>query len=407
MSKREPRTSKGIRAKDLLIEKAEELFYQKGYFQTSIPAIVKEARLSVPSFYQYFKNKEDVLLEIVSVLSKEFLGELRKSLENTDNTEIAIHNFYKTFLTFLYNNKKKYKIFRETEFAGYSFVKDFYIHLTDLVKEFLYKDIPSDKLKDDLSYTLIGSAYFVALKKIDWESSSNIDFLADNLIQFFLKGIDKKRNYVFSPAWKERIEITSQEQVLTRGERTQKDILKAAEKLFGNKGFWETHISDITNDIDIGQGTFYLYFDSKIELLSKLVKEINRGLRYTVYQYIKEASDRREIEVKGLVAFSDYIIEHKNAYRVVREAEFVDREIGKWYYNRVVEPYAIKLKEAIEKGEVSSIDPEILALAIIGVGHFLGLRWVVWNNDNNKGIPSESLYNTLKIILWGAKNEKN
>ncbi len=108
-----------------------------------------------------------------------------------------------------------------------------------------------------------------------------------------------------------------------------------------------------------------------------------------------------------MLAFAEYIKNHRNAYRVVREAEFIDREIGKWYYNRIAKPYAIALKEAMTKGEINSLDPELLGLAIMGIGHVLGLRWVVWSESNNPAIPEESLRNALKIILFGVKGEES
>lgn len=407
MNKRIPTTNRGLKAKNTLLNKSVELFYNKGYHQTSIPDITKEANLSISSFYQYFNNKEDLLVEIITVFINDFLKELEVLSDYKDNTDKLIYDFYRTFLNFILINKKKYKILRETEFTNYPLAKDFYSRLVKFTKEHLFSKISSENLKDELSYALLGTVYFVALKKIDWDNSSNIDFFSQNLQTFFKKGIDLNRDYIFDPHWKGKINVLQQEQLLTRGEKTQKDILRVAEDLFGVNGFWKTHVVDIANQVGIGHGTFYLYFESKIELLRKLVKEINKDLRYTVYSLIKDSKDRKDVEVKGLLAFSEYIKHHKNAYRVVREAEFVDRNIGKWYYNRIVEPYAKKLKEAMDKNEIINIDPEILALAIIGIGHFLGLRWVVWNNHTKQEIPFNSLEENIKIVLWGFNNEKN
>jgi len=46
--------SSGEKSKKLLLEKAIELFSQRGYHETKISDIVKAANLTQPTFYLYF-----------------------------------------------------------------------------------------------------------------------------------------------------------------------------------------------------------------------------------------------------------------------------------------------------------------------------------------------------------------
>ena len=55
-----------------------------------------------------------------------------------------------------------------------------------------------------------------------------------------------------------------------RGERTRQKILDAAEREIGRKGFSEASISTITAEAAVGQGTFYLYFRTKEDVLANL-----------------------------------------------------------------------------------------------------------------------------------------
>lgn len=52
--------SNGERSKQLLLEKAIELFSTYGYHQTKISDIVKAADLTQPTFYLYFQSKESL-----------------------------------------------------------------------------------------------------------------------------------------------------------------------------------------------------------------------------------------------------------------------------------------------------------------------------------------------------------
>ncbi|MGE7094335.1 TetR/AcrR family transcriptional regulator [Lysinibacillus sp. NPDC048646] len=52
--------SNGERSKQLLLDKAVELFSERGYHDTKISDIVKAANLTQPTFYLYFKSKQSL-----------------------------------------------------------------------------------------------------------------------------------------------------------------------------------------------------------------------------------------------------------------------------------------------------------------------------------------------------------
>jgi AcrR family transcriptional regulator len=52
-----------------------------------------------------------------------------------------------------------------------------------------------------------------------------------------------------------------------RSAETRERLFRAALKLFGQKGFAETTVEDITNAADVGKGTFFNYFPSKEHIL--------------------------------------------------------------------------------------------------------------------------------------------
>ena len=52
-----------------------------------------------------------------------------------------------------------------------------------------------------------------------------------------------------------------------RSAETRDRLFRAALTLFGRKGFAETTVEDITNEADVGKGTFFNYFPSKEHLL--------------------------------------------------------------------------------------------------------------------------------------------
>ncbi|EHI98971.1 transcriptional regulator, TetR family [Clostridium sp. DL-VIII] len=53
----------------VILKAAADVFSKKGYIETSIKDITNEASISVGSFYSYFNNKEEILLQIFDEIS--------------------------------------------------------------------------------------------------------------------------------------------------------------------------------------------------------------------------------------------------------------------------------------------------------------------------------------------------
>src|SRR5215510_8357045 len=72
------------------------------------------------------------------------------------------------------------------------------------------------------------------------------------------------------------------------GERNDKRerILAAAERVFARRGFFAARVSEIAKDAGVADGTIYLYFRSKDDLLICLfehrMKQVNDALRAAI-----------------------------------------------------------------------------------------------------------------------------
>ena len=183
-----------------------------------------------------------------------------------------------------------------------------------------------------------------------------------------------------------------------RGRRTRQQLLDAAEAAFGRRGYFETSITDITRRAGVAQGTFYVYFPSKRAIFTELVRERSRDLRRTIQEAVRGAADRREVERLGFQAFFRFIHRHRSMYRIVRQAEFVDPALFRWYYRRFAQGYVRGLKEAMGDGQIRSLRPEVLAYCLMGIGDFLGMRWVLWEKNGPRPAVIETM---MDFILRG------
>lgn len=168
-----------------------------------------------------------------------------------------------------------------------------------------------------------------------------------------------------------------------RGRRTLRTILDAAAAEFGEKGFHEGSISGITRRAGVALGSFYTYFDSKDAVFRALVRDMSEQVREHVAPAIRAAPEQIAAERAGLETFIGFVRKHKEIYRIIDEAEFVDPESFRLHYATTAERIEKRLRAAAERGEVRADVSDVHAWAIMGMNVFLGLRYGVWGDDRD------------------------
>ncbi len=169
-----------------------------------------------------------------------------------------------------------------------------------------------------------------------------------------------------------------------RGQKTMDNIVRSAEQLFFEKGYHSTSIIDITNEANIALGTFYIYFKDKYSLYKYLLLNYNHEIRKAIAVDIKPHHTRFEAEKIGLKAFLQYIREHKHVYNIIWESLYIDKSLFVEYYENFAGRYLHGLESAQKKGEIVDVDPTILSYFLMGVSNFIGLKYVMFDDDDEK-----------------------
>jgi AcrR family transcriptional regulator len=185
----------------------------------------------------------------------------------------------------------------------------------------------------------------------------------------------------------------------SRGARTRRRLLEAAESVFAELGYHDASIVKLTEAAGVGQGTFYLYFASKKEIFDELVLDLNHRVRQAMTEAASQGTTRAERELLGFTAFFRFTAEHPALYRIIRQAEFVSPEMLHRHYDRLTEGYVAGLRQAMADGEIVLGDPEVLAWALMGIGELVGMRWILWGERDE--LPEE-VANQLAAIIRRA-----
>jgi AcrR family transcriptional regulator len=100
-------------------------------------------------------------------------------------------------------------------------------------------------------------------------------------------------------------------------------LLSEGRKLFGEKGYFETNIHEVTSNAHLAIGSFYRYFESKESFYREVIKVVGQDVRHFITLNLGVGLNRLERELRGLWLFILFLSMDRNCYNIVREAEFV------------------------------------------------------------------------------------
>ena len=138
--------------------------------------------------------------------------------------------------------------------------------------------------------------------------------------------------------------------VVKEAEERKNEILDAAEKLFGAKGFDHTSTNDILNEIGIARGTLYYHFKSKEDILDAMIERITR-------QLIAKATDivqKKEIPVLQRLTMTIMALN-------------VNNERGLEVMQQVHKPQNALMHQKMQETLLSGVNPLITGLIEEGI----------------------------------------
>ncbi|MBF0227892.1 MAG: TetR/AcrR family transcriptional regulator [Desulfobacterales bacterium] len=185
-----------------ILKIAENLFARTGYHQTSMDKIANESEVSVGTVYFYFKNKEDLLINLLEEIGFELrnlLGdEFKKENHSLKGLERVGHFFFKEYC--MKFPEKTAILLRES--VGQSPLveekrKNIFEKLISDVKDALNlicKNIggtfQSELSSDVMAVSITGMFESVAYKYLIWqERTDDLKVISDDAVAFIIGGV--------------------------------------------------------------------------------------------------------------------------------------------------------------------------------------------------------------------------
>lgn len=163
-------------------------------------------------------------------------------------------------------------------------------------------------------------------------------------------------------------------------------LIRAAYKVVGQKGYYDFTIRDIAREANLSTGLVHYYFKNKEDLLLNLLKEINRNMLLILNRSIGTAEDPREKLAIFMKQAFDLVENEKDYFYIVidfwTQVNKNDRmkraniKLFKSYRDEI----AKILKEGIDRGVFVKMDVNYTSAVIISIIQGLIIQFVIDNN---------------------------
>jgi len=140
-----------------------------------------------------------------------------------------------------------------------------------------------------------------------------------------------------------------------KAENKHSKIISAATKVFAKKGFFTARISDIAKEAKVADGTIYLYFNNKYDiLLSVFEEEVGKIVEKTEKLLSNEEDPKKMLEIftiQHLMAMK----KNKNLAEVIQIELRQTNKVIKDYRNNKFNEYIGIIADIIKKGQETGI----------------------------------------------------
>ena len=188
-----------------------------------------------------------------------------------------------------------------------------------------------------------------------------------------------------------------------RGTDKRERILAAAERVFARRGFFASRVSEIAKDAGVADGTIYLYFKSKDDLLISLfeqrMKQVNETLRAAI------AREQRPLDqLRAFIrAYLRLVHDEPAAAEVLTIELRQSSKFMKEYENPEFADFLRMLGGLIAKGQEAGelddgVPSHVAARMIFGMLDELALAWVLTKQPINTTKPKK--FDIVRAADW-------
>ncbi len=139
---------------------------------------------------------------------------------------------------------------------------------------------------------------------------------------------------------------------------TREELINIGKEVFSEKGYFLSKVSDIVKKAGVCQGTYYLHFESKKDLLSAIIDEFHRDIHRILFKDNYLANSRISLLITKEKGLFNYFMDNvKTTLLIFREGygevDFVERLTK--IHQEMTEARKLILKEILKNEEEAEL----------------------------------------------------
>lgn len=200
-----------------------------------------------------------------------------------------------------------------------------------------------------------------------------------------------------------RTTSTTPESETFRGTSKRERILRAAVDVFAEHGYFNAKVAQIAKSAGVADGTIYLYFDGKEDLLITIFREHTRNYLRTLEQQMANVN-RAEERLRIAVRHHLETLGRDRALAVVSQVELRHSlKFMSLLSQEEVADYLNIIRKIVESGQQEgvfrrTVHPQLVAKAVFGVLDEMVTSWMLSEKDYDLGSHADEV---ADLILTG------
>lgn len=188
-----------------------------------------------------------------------------------------------------------------------------------------------------------------------------------------------------------------------RGTSKRERILRAAVDVFARNGYFNAKVAEIAKSAGVADGTIYLYFDGKEDLLITIFREHTRNYLQSLDRELASVS-RPEDRIRTAIRHHLETLGRDRALAVVSQVELRHSlKFMSLFSQQEVADYLNMLRKIVEHGQTEGVfrrnlHPQFVAKAVFGVLDEMVTSWILSEKEYDLGDQSEQV---ADLILTG------
>lgn len=193
-SQKGPKTARGRKTRNKLLEAAEVEFGEKGFHEAGISGITYRAGVALGTFYTYFESKEEIFRALVMFMSERTRTWVSERVANAPDRLTAERMGIEAYIEFARQHKSIYRIMTEAEFVAPEEYRQHYNGFSEAYQANLRRAAENGEIRegdyDTWSWAIMGISVFLGMRYAEWDDSRPVGEIAETVTDLLARGLE-------------------------------------------------------------------------------------------------------------------------------------------------------------------------------------------------------------------------